>query len=358
MRHFRYFAFALMTTALLGVSAFGQETQTRVVDEVVAQVNDGVITLSRIKREMKNAVDSFVQDGKTREEAQRLVDEKQGELIANLINEELLIQKAKESGLENEIEASINQRMAEIMKENKLKTVDELYKEMEKQGVNPQELKDNWRKQATRDRVIAREVQAKIYWGFTGKDLKDYYEKNKSKFTKPETVSFSELFLGFAGRDEKAVKYKGYQLFNDLKAGGDWDKLVKENSDPGLVTQGTGKAEKLVVKDLVDTIGKPLNGVKVKDYTAPIEIDQMGVVILRVDDREKASDESVFDESAVRAAMTGEKFPTEQKKFMAKLRENAYIKINDTYRPIVSPILFEDERKTATGKTTTGKTEK
>lgn len=345
MRYFRHFVLAALFTALFGISAFSQETQTRVVDEVVAQVNDGVITLSRIKRESKNIVDSYVQEGKTRVEAQKIVDEKQGELIANLINEELLIQKAKEAGLESEIDASINQRMSDIMKEYKLKTVEALYAEMEKSGVNPQELRDNWRKQATRDRVIQREVQSKVYWGFNGKQLKDYYEKNKGKFSKPETVSFSELFLGFAGRDEAAVRAKAKQLYTELKAGGDFAKMVKENADPGLVTQGTGKAEKLIVKDLVETIGKPLNGLKINEVTAPIEVEQLGMVILRVDVREKASDESVFDENAVRLAMMNERFPDEQKKFMAKLRENSYIKISETYRPIVAPILFEDERK-------------
>ena len=130
-----------------------QETQVKVVDEVVAQVNDGVITLSRIKREMKDAVDSLVAQGKSKAEAEKMVNEKQGEMIANLINEELLVQKAKESNLDADIDASVNDRIRQIMKENNIKTVDELYKEMEKQGVDPQELKNNWRKQATRDMV-------------------------------------------------------------------------------------------------------------------------------------------------------------------------------------------------------------
>ena len=344
MTSFRHLAIALCISTLLGISAFGQETQTRVVDEVVAQVNDGVITLSKVKRESKSIVESYIQEGKKREEAQKLVDEKQGELIANLINEELLIQKAKETGLDSDIDAAVNQRMVDVMKQQGLKTVEQLYAEMEKAGLNPQELKDNWRKQATRDRVIQREVQSKLYWRFNGKELKEYYEKNKTKFTKPETVSFSEVFLGFAGRDEAAVREKAKQVVAQLRAGGDFAKIAREN-DAGVVTQGTGKAEKLVIKDLIDTLSKPLAGVKVGGYTEPIDIEQIGIAILRVDERESASNESVFDENAVRLAMLAEQFPEEQKKFMAKLREGSYIKISDTYRPIVAPLLFADERK-------------
>ncbi len=341
--------FSVFVSTAVSVSAYSQETQTKVVDEVVAQVNDGVITLSRIKREIKEIVDSEVQQGKKREDAQKAVDEKQGELIANLINEELLIQKAKEAGLDNEIEANLNERLRDIMKQYNMKTVEALYAEMEKNGIDPQELKDTWRKQATRDKVIQKEIQAKVYFGFNGKELKDYYEKHKDKFTKPETVSISEIFLGFAGRDEAAIREKAKQIYAQLKAKGDFDKLAKEN-DPGLVTQGAGKLENLKVADLTEKLAVAIKGLKTGDFSQPFEAEQLGLVILRIDSRELASNQSVFDENAVRLAMMGERLPDEQKKFMTKLREDAYIKISDTYRPIVSPILFADERKEKPGK--------
>src|SRR5436190_2265406 len=245
MRKINIAFFAVLALLTAGLSALSQETQTRVVDEVVAVVNNDVITLSRVKREMKSIVDSYVQEGKKREEAQKLVDERQGELIANLINEELLIQKAKDIGIDSDVEASLNQRFADIMKQYKLKTVEELYAEMEKSGIDPKEMRENWRKQATREQVIQRDLQSKVYWAFSEKELRDYYEKNKAKFTTPETVSFSELFLGFAGRDEAAVREKATQLYQQLKAGGDFTKIAKENGEPGLITQGAGSDEKV-----------------------------------------------------------------------------------------------------------------
>ncbi|MEQ1606938.1 MAG: peptidyl-prolyl cis-trans isomerase [Pyrinomonadaceae bacterium] len=345
MRYFKKVFLLSLAALLFSLPAFAQETQTRVVDEVVAVVNDGVITLSRVKREAKSAVASLIQEGKNAEEAQKIVDEKQGELIAGLINDELLIQKAKEGGLDSNIEASLNVRFREIMKQYDLKTVEELYAQMEKSGVDPKQIREDWRKQATRDRVIEKEVQMKVYWAANGKDLKDYFEKNKVKFTTPETVSFSEIFLGFAGRDEKAVRDKAKQITAELKAGGNWDKIAKDNSDAGVITNGTGKVEKLRVKDLVEVISKPIAGLKAGEYTAPFDVEQLGVGILRIDERQQASSESVFDENAVRMAIMTEKIPDEQKRFMAKLRENAYIKISDAYRPLVAPLLFADERK-------------
>lgn len=338
--------FAALFVGNLAVSA--QESEERVIDEVVAQVNEGVITLSRVKREMKTIVDLEVQQGKKREDAQKLVNDKQGELIANLINEELLMQKAKESGLDPEIEASINQRFLQIMKENNLKSLEALYEQMRQQNVDPQEIREMWRKQATRDRVIQREVQSREYWRPSSADVKQYYETHKAKFSKPETVSFSELFLAFAGRDENTVREKAKQLVSQLRGGANFDQLVKENSDKPVVNQETGKTEKATIETLNEVIKVPIKNTKVGTVTDPIEIKDLGILVLRVDARDAASSESVFDETAVRSAMLQENFPAAQKKFFTTLREEAYIKLSDTYRPLVAPVLFADERKEKT----------
>lgn len=347
MRQFGSKFFFLASLFLVGISASAQETEERVVDEVVAQVNDGVITLSRVKREVKSIVDAQVQEGKPREEAQKIVDEKKGELIANLINEELLIQKAKELGLDAEIEATLNQRFLQIMKENNYKTLDILYAEMEKTGVNREEIRELWRKQATRDMVLQREVQSKVYWEPQAAELKAYFEKNKARFTKPETVSVSEIFLSFAGNTETTVREKAKQLVAQLRGGTDFNKLVVENSDRPNAAQTKGKVDALSVKELDPKFAAALKDVKPGGYTDTIEVDQVGINILRLDDRSQASSESFFNENAVRLAILTEKEPEARRKFMSSVRGNSYIKINENYRAQVAPILFAEERKTA-----------
>ena len=348
MRHIYSTCFLIAIVFLAGISASAQETQERVVDEVVAQVNEGVITLSRIRRESKAIVDADVQQGKTREAAQKMVDEKQGELIANLINEELIVQKAKELGLDKQVEESVNLRFTQIMKQYGMKTLDALYIEMEKTGVDPQEIREVWRKQAIRDMVLQKEVQSKEYWRPQGKELKEYFEKNKAKFTKPETISISEIFLSFAGRDEAAVREKAKQLVVQLRGGADFVKVVTENSDRQDVAKTKGKVDTMNLKDLDEKFAVALKDVKAGGYSDPIEVDQIGINILRVDARSQASSESFYDENAVRMAILTERAPAAQKEFMASLRQDSYIKISETYRPLVAPILFAEERKEKT----------
>ena len=329
---------------LMNFSVAAQETDLKVIDEVVAQVNDNVITLSGVKREIKEIVDSLVKQGKTQEEAQKEVNSRMGELIANLINEELVLQKGKELGLDAEVDAEINQRFLQMMKENNLRSLDKLFEAVRTEGLDPDQIRETWRKQLTKDMVLQRDVDSKIYYGWTSKEIKDYYEKNKVKFTKPETVTISEIFLSFAGRDEAAVREKAKKLVEMIRAGGDFAKIAVENSERQDIQNSKGKVGVLKLSELTEVFATPLKGLKAGEVTNPIEIAE-GIEILRVDERSAASDESIFDENEVRKVMTYERLPEARKKYLVTLRQESYIKLNDSYKPLVAPLLFSEERK-------------
>ena len=340
------FLIAILFLTALTISA--QETELKVVDEVVAQVNENVVTLSGIKREMKEIVALLIESGKTREQAEAEVENRKAELIANFINEELLMQKGKELGIETEVDAEINARLAQKMKEMNLKSVDKLYEAMRNANLDPDQIRETWRKQLTRDFVLQREVDSKVYFGWSTKEVKDYFEKNKSKFIKPETVSLSEIFLSFAGRDEAAVKEKANQLVKQIREGADFVKLVMENSERDDKVQTKGSVGKFTLdqlKEINEKLVAPVKATKVGGVTDAIILDE-GLEILRVDERTEASSESVFDENDVRRAMTVENIPAERKKYFITLHEESYIKINETYRPMVAPLLYAEERKT------------
>jgi hypothetical protein len=350
----RFFNNAILMIAVLvlsAVSAFAQESEAVVIDEVVAQVNDGVITLSRIKREMKNSVDSLVAQGKTPEAAKAEIEAKKGEIIASLINEELVMQKGKEIGVDAQVDIQINQRISQIMKEGNIKTLDALYQEMEKANVRPDEFRDNLRKQLTKDMVYQRDVDQRVYHGWSNAEIKAYYEANKAKFTKPETVTISDIFLGFAGRDPEAIRKKADQLIASLRAGGDFAKAAVENSDSPNVAQTKGVVGTFPVKELNENVSNVIKNVKAGEITK-LETEE-GIEIIRVDARTNASAESVFSENAVRSAMTYEKIPEQRKTYLKDLRKEAYVKISESYRAMVMPHLpAVEENKTAAKKTT------
>ncbi len=330
--------FLAIILLLTSFSAFAQESDITVVDEVVAQVNEDVITLSRIKRELQAAEDSFKEQGKSEAEAKAEVEKSKGQIIANIISEELLIQKAKEVGLEKEIDARLNRRLLQFAQSLQLKSLDELYKAMRSQNVDPEDYKANLKKQITRDAVWESEVDAVVYYGIKDKEIKDYYQKNIGKFKKPATITISEIFLSFAGADADAVRAKAKTIAARAKKGEDFAKLAVENSDRPDVAETKGKAGTFDVDKLDPLFAKPLANLQAGQVSDPIELE-IGMEIIKVDERTKGSSEAFFDENAVRSAILSEKAPDARRKYMKDLLDDSYIKINDTYRPVVSPAL-------------------
>src|SRR5947199_7993783 len=131
--------------ALFAIGAFlvcpsqarAQEGEPVVVDEVIAQVNDGVVTLSQLKREMKERADTLKQNGMTEQQANAEVEKHKAELIATLVNEQLLLQKGKELDLTDRVEAEVNKRMLEVAKENGITSIDKLDEAMRQAKLDP-----------------------------------------------------------------------------------------------------------------------------------------------------------------------------------------------------------------------------
>ncbi len=73
--------FAITIFAFVPSSSFAQESELQVVDEVIAQINDDVITLSMLKRESKERIETLRQSGMSQEEATAEVNKRQPELI-------------------------------------------------------------------------------------------------------------------------------------------------------------------------------------------------------------------------------------------------------------------------------------
>ncbi len=121
---------AIAVLLLLAGNVFAQEGEMTVVDEVIAQVNDDVITLSMLKRETRERIEALKNQGMSEQQATDEVNKKQAELIATLINEKLLLQKGKELDLAAEIEAEVNRRLLQIATEQGIPTIEKRYQAM------------------------------------------------------------------------------------------------------------------------------------------------------------------------------------------------------------------------------------
>jgi parvulin-like peptidyl-prolyl isomerase len=330
--------------AVCAPPAAAQEGEPVVIDSVIAQVNGDVVMLSTLKREIKEAIDAFKQQGLDEAKATEEVNKRRPELIASLINELLLVQKGKELNLTEEVETEVNREMARVMKEQNFPTVVAMEEAMRREGLDPASIRGTIRTQYMKNAVLSREVDMKIYFRPSMDELKKYYDQNRDKFRQPETVTLSELFLSLAGKSEADVRARGQELLRQLRAGGDFKTLAAANSERQdqqgnrTAVQTGGKVGTFKTTDLKPDLAAALKSVQAGGVTDLIRSDE-GFQILRVDERSAASDPKAFDEDQVRQAYTIERREKERVEYMSSLRKEAYIKVADEYKATVEPLL-------------------
>jgi parvulin-like peptidyl-prolyl isomerase len=316
--------------------ATAQEGEPVIIDEVIAQVNDGVVTLSQLKREMKERIETLKQNGMSEDQAKAEVEKHKAELIATLINEELLLQKGKELDLSERVEAQVNRRMLEVAQENKFTSIEKLEEEMRKAGVDPVATRQTMRTEMMKQAVLESEVDSKLFYGLGTDELRKYFDAHKDKFAKPETVDLSEIFLSLAGKNEADVKARATQLVTQLRGGADFGTLAAAYSERSQ--QNKGKVGLFEVPNLRPDIAAAIKNVQQGGVSDPLKSDE-GYQILRVDARTAGASTPTFNELAVRQAITMERLPKERDDYMQQLRNDAYVSIAESYRAAVEPLL-------------------
>ena len=343
------FAFAaLVLAAAAALPARAQEEAPAVVlDEPVAQVDNYVIMLSQLKRENNEFREVLTkQRGMTPEQAEAEVKNKQPEIILNLINEALLVQKGKDMArLPEDVEAEVNREVMNVARRSNIQTIELLEEAMRQEGLILADVKETLRRQFMRQAVLQREVDAKVYYGLTDRELKEYYDAHRDRFI---SVSLSEIFLSLAGRTEEEVKAKAADLAKRARGGASFEELVEKNSEheqskktKGVLADQEGKTRWFLVSELSGEVAAAVKNLKAGGVSEPVKTEE-GYMVLRVNERDDS-----FKENFVRGALTQERAEKEREKYLRTLRNEAYIKPAEAFREAIDPILEKDKRPTA-----------
>ena len=335
---------ALVTFTLGAVRSSAQEGEPVVVDEVIAQINDQIITLSQVKREMREAIEALKSQGATEQQATEEMNKRRNEMIASLINEQLIVQKGKELNMTDEVESEVNRRMLQVAKEQNIATLEALDEAMRQSGVDPVAIRQRLRAETMKEMVLNDEVDRKIFLSITSAEAEKYFKANAEKFRRAESVTLSEIWLPLGpGINEADVKAKATQLVTQARAGANFGELAAANSErtqngQKIAAQTKGKVGTFQVPDLRTDLAALIKSVQAGGVTDPIRSNE-GYQILRVDERTAAGSAPEYNEMKVREMITMERREKERGAYLERLRKEAYIKISENYKAALEPML-------------------
>ncbi len=322
-------------TALLASSALSQTRPATpqspyggvTVEDIVARVNDQIITQSDYDRAMKELDTEAKQRGATMQQ----ISEAHNDLLRDLIDRQLWLSKGKELGITGDTE--LIKKLDEIRKQYKMETLEDLEKAAKEQGVSFEDFKANIRNGIITQEVMREQVGRRVQ--FTQGEVQRYFEEHKQDYAKPESVELSEILVSTGSDPDDAAKTaagkaKADDIEAKLHAGGDFAQLAKTFSDGTTASDG-GAFGNFHKGELAKVFEDATFGLKAGQYTDPIRTRE-GYIIFKVDQhipggvpafKDVEQDvEQNFYESRMEPAMRG---------YLTEMREQAYIDIKPGY---------------------------
>jgi len=308
------------------------------VEDIVARVNDQIITTSDYDRAEKQLDDEMRQHGATMQQ----ISEAHNDLLRNLIDQQLLISKGKELGITGETEL-IN-RLNEFRKQYNLETLEDLEKAAKEQGISFEDFKANIRNSIISQEVLRDQVGRKVQ--FTPGELQRYYDAHAQEYAKPESVALSEILVavaaspltptmpGSAPADDPATlaaaKAKADDIEAKLHAGGDFAQLARSFSDGTTAAEG-GDLGQFQRGKMAKVLEDATFALKTGEITEPIRTRQ-GFVIFKVVDHNPGGVPPLKDvDQEVEDRFYSARMEPAIREFQTTMREQAYIDIKPGY---------------------------
>jgi parvulin-like peptidyl-prolyl isomerase len=309
----------LLLAALGLVAALGLAQE--VVEEIVAVVNDEVITLSHYKREY----DSRVQAARAQlqgAELDKFMETLKPGLMDALITDMLLLQMAKEKNYN--VADQVKSTIENIKKENNLSSDDDLKRALQAQGLEWEPWLKQLEEMIMQRVVVDTEVNRSIV--LDDAEIVDFYKKHQPEFVEPEEYKIRAVYLNAVDADEAALGTKKKEIDDKIKAGGNFEEISGTSSDEPL-KESKGDLGTIKKGQLDPTLQQALDKMK-KGEVSPWVRAKNGWYLLKMEDK-KDSRLLAFEEArkTIETRLFGEKQALKMNEFLDNLKKKSYIKI-------------------------------
>ena len=344
--------FAIILASLSTLAA------AQVVEEIVARVNNQIITSSEYARSKDQLLEEVKAQKAT--DADKVYAEREKDVLRDLIDQQLLLEKGKDLSITGDTD--LIKELDQMRKDMNLPDLEALQKEAEKQNISWEDFKQQKKNQIVTRKVIGEEVGGHL--AMTKDEEEKFYDEHKSEMEQPEFIRLSEILVAPKASSitpepapnaaapaptatpqtpaEQAAKEaqgaaalsaadaKANDLLKQIRGGGNFEDIAKKFSDGPSAADGgalgTFKRGQLA-KQLEDTTFAMKSG----DVSDVIRTKQ-GFVILKVLDHQQAGIPPMKDVlPKIQDALYYEKLQPALRAYLTKLREDNYVKVMPGY---------------------------
>lgn len=298
------------------------------LEAIVARVNNDIITLSDLEQSRELLQQELEQQYKG-PELQTQLQEQGKDVLRDLIDEKLLVQHGLDMGLS--VETDVIKRLDQIRQQNDLKSMEDLERAVQAQGVAFEDFKQQIRDQIMTQEVIQREVSGRVL--VDAEKVHDYYLKHQEEFRQPERVHVREILISTNNVSEAnlpAREDRVREVLDKIRHGEKFEDVAKEYSDAPTAKDGgdLGYLDPTKLSPAIREVLSKLNPGGVSDPQRTRD----GWLILQLVQHVPAGIPP-FDqvENRIRQRLYMSEVQPALRDFLSDLRRDAYVKVMPGY---------------------------
>jgi peptidyl-prolyl cis-trans isomerase SurA len=317
----------LFAASITGAAA----ADVHVIDEIVAKVNNDIITRGELEQTRARIEFELRQDGLTGFKLQQEVQAKTADALRDQIDQLLLVQKAKDLNIN--VDGEVTKRIADMQVQSKITDPDRFHEFVREQTGRPfEDWKQDMKNAMLTQRVIGQEISQRI--SIPEAEKRKYYEEHKKASVRQEQVFLQQILISTEGKtpDQIAVaEKKAKDLTARARKGEKFAELASANSDDLETARNGGELPPYKRGQLLKQIEDVVFAQKKGYVTDPIRVPN-GFLILRIEERYEAglpTYEEVADQIGEKMAMP--EMQPKVRAYLTKLRTEAFLEIKPGY---------------------------
>jgi len=321
---------------LLAGLCFGQTPDPKgvVIEEILAQVNDRIIVLSEYQRSLETLRQDLAQQFQGAD-FERELRERSKDVLRELIDQQLLAQKASELGIT--VETQVIRRLDEIRQQMNLPSMEALEQAATQQGMNYEDFKQNLRDNFLTQQVINREVGGRVQ--VTPAEISAYYDQHKQEFERKDGIRIQLILVSTENKPAEelpALRSKAEEALAKARNGDDFADLARQYSDDATAQSGgdAGFFERGMMAPEIERAVDALSRNQVSDLIQT----RYGHMIVKLTERTAAGIPPLSEvETRIHERLYLERIQPALRAYLTQLRQESYILIKPGYTDTGEP---------------------
>ena len=272
---YRFYRSAAKTLvcALVLLLAVSGSLRAKVVDRVVAMVNNDIILLSDLQPSLEAVAGTLDKQGYSPSEKKEILSEQRKRILDQLIYDKLTDQQVKRNNIkigDEEVDATIDR----IRTVNKM-TDEDLRRALELEGLSYEKYREQIKERMLRTRLVNREVKSKIV--VTEEDARAYYNSHQKEYGGQTKYRLRHILIktpapsGAAGNESSLKEIKN--IYQRLKAGESFEKIAAQYSEAPSAERN-GDLGVFDISILSDQIRQAVEGLEATQFSDVVDTDQ------------------------------------------------------------------------------------